>query len=256
MNIKRVDDFTSGGYYTTMFESDFEFVNPIEQTEKSTIQLFSEMEKDMLVMNVGVIPKHIVDDINKRAVKNWREQYEEILSTKIPKELIKLLESTSKKEQVQLLKGVRFNPEQLISFIFYAWLNYGYRYSQYSAKHHHTGLKVEELPTIIEIKKDGEVNKVGETTLSDGQLKQVIEQRRVTVSKFLDQGDNWHCFFTTFRSLRGEENWKSGQPHYHYISDKFGLSRNEVVAQLKSKEYKLGNLPHIDLLDYPSNGGH
>lgn len=48
----------------------------------------------------------------------------------------------------------------------------------------------------------------------------------------------------------GKESCKDGQPHYHYISDKFGMPRDKVLAELKSRDYSLGLLPHIDLLDY------
>lgn len=59
------------------------------------------------------------------------------------------------------------------------------------------------------------------------------------------------AFFATYKSFRGEETWLGEkQPHYHYISSGFGIERKEVVKQLKSKKYKLGNLPHIKLEEY------
>jgi len=56
--------------------------------------------------------------------------------------------------------------------------------------------------------------------------------------------------FLTFDSLKGNETWRDGQAHYHYISDKFGIPRQKVVEQLKSGKYRLGTLPHIDLVGY------
>jgi hypothetical protein len=84
--------------------------------------------------------------------------------------------------------------------------------------------------------------------LSIAQLKQVVEHRHVAVAKFLDIGKQWHCFFLTFRSLRGEENHDGGTPHMHYISDKWGISRSSVVKQLTSKKYKLPSLPHVEYI--------
>ncbi len=82
-------------------------------------------------------------------------------------------------------------------------------------------------------------------------MKQAIEHRKVKVAKILDKGDEWHCFFATFKSFRGEETWLgANQPHYHYISNVFGIGRAEVVNQIKSEKYKLGNLPHIKLEEY------
>lgn len=78
----------------------------------------------------------------------------------------------------------------------------------------------------------------------------MIENRKVVVAKLLDKCDEWHCFFVTYDSLKGKELWQNGQPHFHYISDKFGLSREEVVKSLKDRKYNLGSLPHINITDY------
>ena len=85
--------------------------------------------------------------------------------------------------------------------------------------------------------------------MTDGELVQAVDHRKRTISKFLDKNGSWHCFFLTFDSRKGKESWKGGQPHYHYISDKFGIPRSKVVKELKSKKYKLGALPHIDHLE-------
>ena len=73
-----------------------------------------------------------------------------------------------------------------------------------------------------------------------------VEHRKVIVSKFLDKGDIWHCFFLTFKSLDGKENYHDGQPHLHYISSAWNIPRQEVKEQLTSKKYSLPSLPHID----------
>ena len=187
--------------------------------------------------------------IQSKAIKSWMNELDEINSVKIPENLILLLTSSSKKEQIKLLKDITITPDQLIAFILKAGRDFGYSLSQYSSEHMHNRLNKDDMPKLVHLKDDN-VYKVGKTSLTDGQLKQAIEHRKVTVSKFLDNNKNWHCLFLTFDSIRGKEAWKSGQPHYHYISDKFGIPREEVVMQLKSKKYKLGNLPHIDLLHY------
>ena len=163
-----------------------------------------------------------------------------------------MLESKSKKEQIKLLKHQFITPSILIALIFKAWTDFGYKFSQYTAHYHHRGVDKNELPKLIEIK-DDKVIKVGKTSLSDGQLKNVVDQRKVTVSKFLDREKNWHCFFVTFKSINRKEQWKDGQPHFHYISSSFGLSREEVVKNLKDEYYKLNNLPHIELRNYHEN---
>ena len=136
--------------------------------------------------------------------------------------------------------------DELIAFIIMAFNKYGYKYSQYSAKHHYKGLDESKLPEMIHIEDDGTLITVGNTKLSEGQQRLVVEHRKVTVSKFLDNEDNWHCFFLTFKSLLGKEKNKYGQPHLHYISDKWNIKREEVLLQLTSKDYILPSLPHID----------
>lgn len=89
----------------------------------------------------------------------------------------------------------------------------------------------------------------GETKLTEGQLKNVINHRKVTISKFLDKGDLWHCFFITYNSIGGKDKWQDGQPHYHYISDKWGFNRKDAVERLKSTNYPPTSV-HITLTDY------
>jgi hypothetical protein len=98
--------------------------------------------------------------------------------------------------------------------------------------------------------KDGSITKFGNTELTDGQLKMALEQRSVKIAKFIEKDEEWHCFFITYDSIGGKENWQNGQPHFHYISNLFGIKKEDVITQIKSKKYKLGNLPHITLEDY------
>jgi len=87
---------------------------------------------------------------------------------------------------------------------------------------------------VVHVDRD-QVKKSGEkSTLSNGQLKQAIEQR-IVIAKFLDKDEKWHCLFVTHDSLRGEENRKNGQPHFPYILSNFGLSIEKVVKSLKSR---------------------
>lgn len=140
-------------------------------------------------------------------------------------------------------------PFELIAFIFHAHEEKGFLFSNYRAEHHHKGLDESELPEFIHVKSE-KVAKIGETNLKEGQLKQVVNHRKIIISKFIDNANEWHCFFVTYQSLKGEENWNNGQPHFHYISNKFGLSREEVLKELKSRHYKLNNLPHVSLMEY------
>jgi hypothetical protein len=235
------------GDYTVFIAPDFEFANPIKYFSENLIQLNMTMERKFLETQKFPIEERLINKVLfKRAQQEWKKKYQELINLEIPINFISLLSSASKKEQVQLLKGQSFTSDQLVAYIIKAWTDFGFTFSQYRAEHHHNGLDIDELPTVIDANGTA-VETVGETSLTDGQLKHAVIYRQVIISKFLDNGNDWHCFFTTYKSLRGDESWGL---HYHYISNKFGITREKVVSELKNKNYNLGTLPHIPLTDY------
>lgn len=241
------------GIYSIFKSTDFEYVNPKEYYADRFIFTNKSIMKDAFLLKNPDIPSEIIEKfIHYETIKKWLSKHEEIKGTIVPQFLLTLLTAKNKKEQISLLKNSKFSPEQLIAFIFKSWEDYGFSYSQYTSEKQHKGLDITKMPILAELK-DGKVIKVGKTSLSEGQLKQAINHRKVVVAKFFDKKNSWHCFFLTFDSLKGNESWKGGQAHYHYISDKFGIPREEVVKQLKSCNYNLGSLPHIDLIGYRDN---
>lgn len=238
--------FTIAGIY-----EDVEYTDPIKYfSERSIDYKVTILEKILEVK----MPDGDKDIRKKVALKNakeiWEEHYNEIMATEVPEVLFALLKSTSKGEQVKLLKGLLLTPENLTAFIFRAYAEDGWTYSQYQCQYYPKGTAKGSLPRLATLNREtGEVTMSGETALSDGQIKQVIEQRKVVSVKFLDKGSEWHCFFITYRSIGGEESWKGGQPHFHYISDKFLIPREEAVKQFKGDRYPTTNL-HIELLSY------
>jgi hypothetical protein len=246
---KITDDNGNGSY--TIFESpDIEYVDPTKYYAECYIVTNVSIMRDLILLKKTPVPLDFIENyVHEETLKDWFKKLKEIEETPIPENLINLLKADSKKDQLKLLKNLSISPNQLIAFIFKAWTNHGFLFSQYKSERQHAGLDKTKMPKLIEIK-DGKVNKVGKTSLTDGQLKQAVDHRKVIVAKFLDKESSWHCFFLTFDSLKGKETWKDGQAHYHYISDKFGISRQKVVEQLKSGKYCLGTLPHIDLVGY------
>lgn len=246
MTYERIPDPKTGGFFSILTVEDFEFKNPVEETRKTFIEHSVNLERNILLLKKTPLPLHYFDDIlYKNAEKEWLNEYNKISLTKIPNELISLLETTSKKEQIHLLKGLSLSIDELIAFFFYSWEKFGFKYSKYHSEHLHTGAEKSKLPFLIHRdEKDGGITHFGKTTLKDGQMRQIIEQRSVKVSKFLDKVNEWHCFFLTYNSIGGSEN--GHKPHIHYISNKWGLTREYVLNQLQSKNYKLPTVPHID----------
>ena len=239
-----------GRGFTRMFSGgDVEYVDPLKYYSELFTNLYATNIRDFLFMKDTNRACLISNEwFTKKGNEKWLKDYEEVKSTQIPEAFIMLLNTKKKKEQISMLKGQSLTREQLMAFILTAWSDFGFYFSQYSAEHHHKGLENEVLPKFVHVE-GAVVNKIGGTTLTDGQLKNLVEHRMGTISKFLDNGPNWHCFYITYKSLRGKESWKNGQAHYHYISDKFGVPRDELVRRLKSDDIPSSSV-HIDLIGY------
>lgn len=232
---------------------DFEYVNPVKYYEEDFIV-------QQMVLN-GIPDEEIFGDVEPsekskqiflEAVSNSKKYMQKFKTTRVSENFTKLFGTNKKATQETFLKGSILTPEILMSLLMKA-SEIGYTMSEYSGEHFPENVDLSKMPLVYRVKQNGEVQIFGETELTEGQLKQALEHRKVTIAKFLDRNDEWHCFFVTFHSLRGKETWLGEkQPHYHYISNAFGLNREKVVKQIKSKIYKLGNLPHIKLEGYGS----
>ncbi len=253
----KVKDPQTNGYYNMIEFDDFEYVNPIQKMSEIVIRSMSQMAKNHLMFakennllpNIeGVAnPNAIIEKVAlKNGIEMWEEEFQDIKSQTLPDNIFNLLECKLKKEQIKILKGLSLTSEELMLFIFKAWENYGFTYSMYVSHHIPNGLDEKQMPVFAYKENNEDIISVGNTVLTEGQIKQAIDHRKVIVSKFLDRGEAWHCFFQTYRSLKGEEAYKNGHPHLHYISHTWGLSRRYVLEQLQSKDYKLPSLPHID----------
>jgi hypothetical protein len=248
MRIRTIINKKTGEKFISFGGEDFENVNPDEHyygacfVKRMMLQVPEEL-------NGKKKPSEKGRKILIETAKNCREFIDSFRAVELPKELLQLLNSSKKKEQTKLLKGLVINPDTLMGFLLLAGDN-GYSLSQYSSEFQTTAVDKEKMPVAYRQKDDGTIEKYGNTELTDGQLKQALEQRSVKIAKILEKDDEWHCFFITYNSIGGKENWKDGQPHFHYISNLFGIEKKDVIEQIKSKKYKLGNLPHIALENY------
>lgn len=238
------------GNYTIYDSSDFEYADPIKYFAELHINVNFEFARNYLINIFPTFPIEIINiESQRQAIIEWGNSYREYLERAIPQNFIDLLECVSKKQQIKLLKGQSMTPDQLVAFIIKSHKEFGFTFSQYSATHYPNGIEASDIPLIVEIDGD-KVDSLGQTALSDNQLKQAVLFRNVIISKFLDKGTVWHCFFLTFKSVFGKECWENGQPHLHYISDKFGIAREKVLMELKSRKYSLGSLPHIKFINF------
>jgi hypothetical protein len=116
------------------------------------------------------------------------------------------------------------------------------------------GFESKKKPQVAELSEDGVVMTVGETDLTKGEIKNMIEHRNAIIAHFFCKPDAWHCLFTTYNSLDGKESWKNGQAHFHYISNSFGISREDFIESMKLGQYKSTPI-HIDLLGFGNQIG-
>jgi hypothetical protein len=185
----------------------------------------------------------------KRVAKEFKVEFDEALNRELPNAFCKLLCSKSKIEQEKLLKEQSLDPSILFTLILKAYRDYGYTFSRYITERYPKDVDFSKLPLLYEIKSDETIETIGDTNLTNGRLKQLLEQRKVVVANFFDKGNSWHCFFVTYRSLAGQETWNNGQPHFHYLSDKWNLSRDDVIASIKKGKYPSTSI-HIGIENY------
>lgn len=244
-----IPDNDGKGVTSAFIQTETEYVNPIDYYSDLFMKPQISVNRRIFNLRTPGFPPEILERIlYKNAVKDWNIKYTELVNTPIPENFARLLLGNSKKQQLKLMKGQSLTAEQLTALIFKAHLEYNYTFSFYSARNFNKGIDRTTLPKLMTYIK-GKIKTVGKTSLSHGQLKQVFEQQNVIVARFIDRGEEWHCFFLTFKSLEGKENWKGGQAHLHYISDKFGVPRSEIVTRLKSGNY-ISTPVHISLLEY------
>lgn len=186
--------------------------------------------------------------INQVALMFAKQSYNELSKESVDGKLKNIFQKElNKKEQIRLLKGVQLTKTQLSSLFNFAE-ECGYRFSHYKWQGDPKSVKEEKLPSFMHMKDDGSIEYIGETTLTEGQMRTIINQADVLIVRIFDNGSHWHCFLQTYKGLKGMESGVQGsRPHLHYLSDSFGISKADFVKMIKIGRYP--NTPvHIPLL--------
>ncbi len=240
-------DHQEGNGFTTILDNseDIEFVNPIEYHH----QLYTQYKTYEILDNAPELILNHRDDLINAIQSNWHLFRHHIECTEVPTAFLKLFGTKSKDEQARLLNSQTLTVEQLTALSFKAW-DEGFTYSTYIRATYPKNVQREQLPKLAYQLQDGRMHVSGDSSKTDGELRQTINQRKVITSFFLDRGYEWHCIFGTYRSIyQGEKSHKGGQAHFHYLSDKFGLSREVVLERFTQGDYPSTSV-HIDLLGY------
>jgi len=246
------------GYLNIVSNGDYEYVDPFAKIfetffyfELNMIRSIADLKADEISkVGEGVDKEKVYRRLaEKQAMKEFEKYIKEIESLPKSEKLLSLLTMTDKKEQVRTLKGISLTSNELMAMILEACAHRGYTYSMYTSHHDRRDLEKDKMPRLAYKEENGDILAIGQTSLSEGQIKSAIEQKKDNVARFIDNGPNWHCFFYTFNSVAGKES--GGVPHIHYISHLWGWPRAEVLRQLKNRDYKLPDpRPHIPFERY------
>ena len=186
--------------------------------------------------------------LNQVALMFAKKSYNELSKESVDSKLKNIFQKElNKKEQIRLLKGVQLTETQL-SYLFNFAEECGYRFSHYKWQGNPQSVKDEKLPSFMHMKDGGSIEYIGETTLTEGQMRTIINQADELIVRIFDNGSHWHCFLQTYKGLKGMESGVQGsRPHLHYLSDSFGISKADLVKMIKIGRYP--NTPvHIPLL--------
>lgn len=186
--------------------------------------------------------------INQVALIFAKKSYNDLSKESVDSKLKNIFQKElNKKEQIRLLKGVQLTEPQLSSLFNFAE-ECGYRFSHYKWQGDPKSVKEEKLPSFMHLKDDGSVEYIGDTTLTEGQMRTIINQADVLIVRIFDNGLHWHCFLQTYKGLKGMESGVQGsRPHLHYLSDSFGISKDDLVKMIKMGRYPQTPV-HIPLL--------
>lgn len=179
--------------------------------------------------------------IPEQSVRNYvlertDELINNILSKTTPKpEIHQLLtdKNLSYKQQNKLLKDLTLSAADIL------WLNkeaqeLGYLLDVFHEETYPKKFIVKKKPIVFNEKEDGTIETLGTTDMTEGEMRSLLEQRKVVQARIYHKNGCWHCFYFTFKGLAGEESGVMGsKPHYHYLSDKSGILWDELVKRIK-----------------------
>jgi len=233
------------GFYSIIIGEDYEYQNPLEQISRK----YCEASVDSFLINCdlkSILPT--IEDIEQASIlaaKDWIKEKQMYLNFSVNPVLFNLVETKSKKDQIKLLRGLSISFYELTSFFCQIGETQGNTHSFYRVEFIPKNINKNDLPVFAERLEDNSIKVIGATELSAGQLKGFFKQRNMTIAQFIENGEEWHCFFYKTKSMNGEENYMGNQPHLHYISDKWNIPREEFLYSINQGWYKGSSCPHI-----------
>lgn len=231
---------------------DFEhgsFIRAMIHNHANSIYQFIVIDFELKKGEAATVLERIL--LRIEALHKSAEQFQSVLKeTYLREDLQELISSDmKKKDQVRLLNGAEISRNELLKLFYYAEEN-GYTFSFFVRDAERTSFLDKTMPKIIYINEDGNAQHVGETDLSDGQMKHLVDERQSLIIWLLEKEDTWHCFLQTMKGLKGKESGKMGTvPHIHYLSNSFGISKEDLLNKIKNEGEYMTTKVHMPLTD-------
>lgn len=182
-------------------------------------------------------PVHIPDEYVRQFVLDKTDELisDTLSKTKLKPEIHQLFtdDTLSYSQQNRLLKDLTLSSADFL------WLNkeaqeLGYLLDIYHEETYPEKFNKKRKPVVFSQRDNGTVDSIGSTDMSEGEMRALLEQRRVVQARIYHKNEHWHCFYFTFKGLAGEESGVMGsKPHYHYLSDKSGIAWDELIRRIK-----------------------
>lgn len=230
-----IKDISQGFGFRGIMPSNDVDCQPLDYFRLSHAELSYKIFSEILKIKCPVFVPEC--QIKKFVLEQVDESITEMLALSAPKpEIHKLLanDSLSLKEQVKLLRGIKLNATDIL------WLNkeaqdLGYLLDVYHEEVYPIKFGEKQIPIAFHQKDDSSVESIGSTDMSEGEMRALLEQRKVVQARIFHKGSHWHCFYFTFKGLEGKENGTmGGKPHWHYLSDKLGILWDDLLRGIKS----------------------
>lgn len=177
--------------------------------------------------------------IKRLALKHSEDFFEDMLHKTFPDfRLQQILAHTewSKKQQKMLWQEFELRTRDLLWF---NWLaqKAGYLLDIRVVETYPKVFDAKQMPIIFRKTEDGNIDKIGETDMSEGEMRALLQQRKVQNVRIYHKGEVWHCFYGTMKGLNGQEQGAVGShPHYHYISDKWGIKLEDLLQRIQAND--------------------
>ncbi len=234
----RMEDFEHGSFVRAMIQNHadslFQFmVVDFESKEGETATLIERKLLRIEALRQSAISfQSLIEEVDVRL------ELRELVSSEL-----------KKKDQVRILNGIELSRNELLKLFYYAE-EIGYTFSFFIRDAERTVFLDKTMPKIIFFDEDGKPQYVGETDLSEGQMKHLVENRQSLIVWLLEKDNIWHCFLQTIKGLKGKESSKMGTvPHIHYLSSSFGITKEELLKKIKNDGEYMASKVHIPISD-------